>query len=191
MNKKILIPAIIAAVILPMTAFVVFTVLSSDVNTDDGKILSILYGTSGNFTISEKAEMTELILLGDVQSVKMVEEKGHSTARYSMVMSYIEIKPTEILKGTPILNDNGNVLLRTPGGETENYITETEDLVLSENEYVFLYLGMNKEETSTYIPVSTDTMYVIRDGQAMNYLRELVNSDELIQKHKDIIKGLK
>lgn len=194
MNKKIIIPIIVVVSIFSVVGFLGLTPFSLNdvvINDNDGKITSIVHGTIVNLTDIQLVELADLILLGDVKSVKLVEEKDNPTAQYNMVISYIEIKPTEILKGIPVLNEDGNVILRVPGGETENYRTEYEFLLLSKDDHVFMYLGSYEGETSTYIPTDgVGKTYVIRDNEAMNYHSELINLDDLLNKHKKLIQDL-
>ena len=213
MNKK-LIPVIVLAVLLPIVGVVGFSIQDDignsmesyddiSVNNDevnygriissseeDGKIMSYVHGIHGNESPIQLVELADLIFLGDVKSVNIVEEPHNSGARYNMVFSYTEIEPTEILKGTPILNENGNIVLRIPGGETDDYMTESEYLKLYEDDRVFLYLGESEVHISKYIPVGEQLMFVVRDNEAMNYDGELVNTTELLDEHKALIESL-
>jgi len=139
--------------------------------------------------------LTDLILLGDVKSVSVVEEKDYDTARWKMVFTYYEIEPTEVLKGTPILNENGYVLLRITGGDTEDYETVSDGLRFSENDYVFMYLAFHDDEESPiYIPTSESTMFIVRGDEAMKYVSphgsEIVDTSDMLDEHKALIESL-
>lgn len=165
------------------------------VSSEDGKITSRVYGIHGNESPTQLVELADLILLGDVKSVSVVEEKDYDTARWKMVFTYYEIEPTEILKGTPILNENGYVLLRIAGGDTEDYGTISEHLRFSENDHMFMYLAFHDEESPRYIPVGgIDTSHIIRGDEAMKYVhphgREIVDTSDMLDEHKKIIESL-
>lgn len=210
MNKK-LIPIIMIAALLPIVGVAGFFMYDDNsiesydklvsindevnygktVSPEDGRITSYVYGLSANHSPSELVELADLIFLGDVKFVNIVEEKHNSESRNKMVFTYYEIKPTEIFKGTPILNENGYVLLRIAGGNTEDYGTISEHLRFSEDDHVFMYLAFHDEESPRYIPVGgIDTSHIIRGDEAMKYGKKLVNTTELLDKHKKLIKSL-
>ena len=215
MNKK-LIPIIVLAVLLPIVSVVGFSIQNDDfvqsyddtslnndeevnygkiISPEDGKITSHVYGSSLNYSPTQLVELTDLILLGDVKSVSVVEEKDYDTARWKMVFTYYEIEPTEVLKGTPILNENGYVLLRITGGDTEDYETVSDGLRFSENDYVFMYLAFHDDEESPiYIPTSESTMFIVRGDEAMKYVSphgsEIVDTSDMLDEHKALIESL-
>ena len=214
MNKK-LIPVIVLSVLLPIVGVVGFSIQNDDtmqsyddtslsndevnygntVSPEDGKITSYVYGLSANHSPTQLVELADLIFLGDVKFVNIVEEKHNSESRNKMVFTYYEIKPTEIFKGTPILNENGYVLLRIPGGDTEDYGTISEHLRFSENDHVFMYLAFHDEESPRYIPVGgIDTSHIIRDDEAMKYDHlhgsEIVDTSDMLDEHKALIESL-
>ena len=223
MNKK-LIPIVMIAVLLPIVGVVGFsmygdvnsngnlandhvldygkTISSYDevnygktVSPEDGKITSRVYGIHGNESPIQLVELADLILLGDVKSVSVVEEEDYDTARWKMVFTYYEIEPTEILKGTPILNENGYVLLRISGGETEDYETVSDGLRFSENDHVFMYLGFHDDdENPIYIPTSESTMFIVRGDEAMKYVpphgSEILDTSDMLDEHKALIESL-
>ena len=221
MNKK-LIPVIALAVLLPIVGVAGFfmygdTVQSYDdtsSNNDEvnygidmvegeGKIVSSSTGALYVATSPvELAELADLIFIGDVKSMRVAEERDGPEDRWKMVFTYHEIEPVEVLKGTPILNENGYVLFRSLGGETENYETLTEELQFTEGDRVFLYLSYAHERepgdgVPSYYLVTVgrgDTSYIIRDDQAMKYdeihNKVIVDTSEMLDMHKKLIEGV-
>ena len=212
MNKK-LIPIIMVVVLFPIVGVAGFS-MYGDVNSngnlandhvldygktispEDGKITSQVYGSSLNYSPTQLVELADLILLGDVKFVSVVEEKGRDTDRWKMVFTYYEIEPTDVLKGTPILNENGYVLLRTAGGDTEDYGTISEGLRFSEGDHVFMYLGFQDDEKRpSYVRVAgIDTSHIIRGDEAMKYDpqydRVIVDTSDMLDMHKKLIESL-
>ena len=224
MNKKLIL-IIVLAVLLPIVGVVGFSMQDDigssmesyddvSVNNDEvnygidmvegeGKIgsgpVNVLYVPTSPVELAESAD---LIFIGDVKSVRLSEEKYHDTARWKSVFTYYEIEPVEILKGTPILNENGYVLLRSLGGETENYETLTYELQFTEGDRVFLYLSYAHERepgdgVPSYYLVTVgrgDTSYIIRDDQAMRYdeihNKVIVDTSEMLDMHKKLIEGV-
>ena len=226
MNKK-LIPIVMIAVLLPIVGVVGFSmqddIASSmesyddiSVNNDEvnygidmvegeGKIVSgpvnVLYVSTSPVELADSAD---LIFIGDVKSVSVSEEKDSPGDRWKMVFTYYEIEPTEVLKGTPILNENDYVLVRTLGGETENYQTLTDELQFTEGDRVFLYVSYaNDEEPGfdddipAYYLVTVglgNTSYIIRDDEAMKYDpqydRVIVDTSDMLDEHKALIESL-
>ena len=226
MNKK-LIPVIVLVILLPLVGVVGFSMQDDignsmesyddiSVNNDevnygidmvegDGKIESgpaeVLYV---NKSPVELAESADLIFIGDVKSVRVSEEKDSLGDRWKSVFTYYEIEPVEVLKGTPILNENDYVLLRSLGGETENYLTRTYELQFTEGDRVFIYVSYaNDEEPGLGEGVSSyflktvgrgDTSYIIRGDEAIKYDpkydRATVDTSKMLDIHKRIIESL-
>ena len=226
MNKK-LIPVIVLVVLLPIVGVAGFSmqddIVSSmesyddiSVNNDEvnygidmvegeGKIgsgpVNVLYVPTSPVELAESAD---LIFIGDVKSVRLSEEKYHDTARWKMVFTYYEIEPIEVLKGTPILNENDYVLLRSLGGETENYETLTYELQFTEGDRVFLYVSYANDEEPGFdddIPAyylvtvgRGNTSYIIRGDEAIKYDpkydRVTVDTSKMLDMHKKLIESV-
>ena len=206
MNKK-LIPIIVLAVLLPIVGVVGFSIQNdvgsndiflndevlnygTDVIDGDSKITTLVSSSRVLMFPIELVELADLILLGDVKSVNVVEERDSVEDMWDVVFTYYEIEPTEILKGTPILNENGYVLVRVLGGDIENNETISEELHFSEGDHVFMYLGFHDEVRPRYIPTSVTMSHIVRGDEAMNYLREIVDTSDMLDEHKALIESL-
>ena len=84
----------------------------------------------------------------------------------------------------------GYVLVKILGGETENYQTVSEELPFSEGDHVFMYLGFHDEVRPRYIPTSITMSHIVRGDEAMNYLREIVDTSDMLDDHKVLIESL-
>ena len=162
----------------------------TDVIEGDGKVKTLFSSSRMFMSPTELVELADLILLGDVKSVNVVEEKFIPDDTWDMVFTYYEIESTEILKGTPILNENGYVLLRVVGGETENNETVSEELQFTEGDHIFMYLGSHGEASPKYSPTSVTMSHIVRGDEAMNYLREIVDTSDMLDEHKVLIESL-
>ena len=162
----------------------------TDVIEGDGKVKTLFSSSRMFMSPTELVELADLILLGDVKSVNVVEERDSVDDMWDVVFTYYEIESTEILKGTPILNENGYVLVRVLGGDIENNETISEELPFSEGDHVFMYLGFHDEVRPRYIPTSVTMSHIVRGDEAMNYLREIVDTSDMLDEHKALIESL-
>ena len=81
--------------------------------------------------------------------------------------------------------------MRIAGGDIEDYGTVSEGLRFSENDHVFMYLGFQDDEESLrYIPTSVTMSHIVRGDEAMNYLREIVDTSDMLDEYKALIESL-
>lgn len=210
--KKIFITSIITTILL----FTIATLtLDWNSSVDDNKIITRISGIEATRTESERMERADLVIVGNVIDTQIREEKHNPASRWNMVFTYLEITPDIIIKGTPIINERGNIIVKTPGGETENYRTEDESLLFETGDRVSMHLGHHKNGIQ-YIPFSVFTTFIIEDGMVNDYYRTLsiemglleeyyaasssnvtlgeyfnpMTEDELVQYHKDLLSEL-
>lgn len=164
-------------------------VSASHTTHNDGKMTTAIHGTIIERTEGERVAASDLIIVGDVQSVRLEEEVIRTTPfLFKKVISNIEIKPTQVLKGTPILNANGNIWLQFEGGETENYRTIAEYPTLMTNDKVFMVLSIRYDGSPPYSHFyGFDTTYVVRHNIAKNYQDDQIYLNELVKKYQTLI----
>ena len=189
-TKKILLPSLL--VLACIISIIGFFAIENQNQDHDGKLVSTHYSLYVEKTPTQRAQDADLILTGLITNVSVVEAKLNLDDPWPIVFTYLTIEPIDVLKGTPITDDNGMISLPTLGGETEKRVSISDSLSYEVGDKVFFYLTEQSILGHNYAPTNPSVMYKIYDiGLATNYYHQYTYEGWLLEKHKKIIQGLK
>ena len=142
MNKKIIIPLAILAVLLPATGFMINDQTDSSINMNSEKIHSVMEVSKIKRSMPEILDKSQVIIEGIILSAESISKQIDEDSDRKMVFTVATVQVIEVLKGEV---DSKIVKVQMFGGETAEQIVDAPRLDVNENDQVIMLLFSDPE----------------------------------------------
>jgi len=142
MNKKIIIPLAILAVILPAIGVIVTEQTDSSIDMNSEKIHSIMEVSKIERSMSEILEKSQVIIEGTILSTEAISKQIDADSEREMIFTIATVQVNQVLKGDI---DSKIVKVQMFGGEMEKRIVEAPRMDVNKNDQVIMLLFSDPE----------------------------------------------
>lgn len=171
MNRKMLLPIIALAAIIPAIGMMSYSEESMTIQNGD-KFIQITTTDEIQRTLPDRVLASDLVIQGKILSIHPKAQLVDPEHKTPWLFTVANVQIEEILKG----ETNKKVIqVQLFGGETEDRKTFSERLEIKESDSVVMFLGQDSESIfgENYGLIgSTSGMYVIEDDVAEHYVKE-------------------
>jgi len=176
MNRGILLPVAVAAVLLPALLFASEQDHLEHMRPmipDSDKALAIQSSDEVAFTLQERAKHSDLVIEGVVTNTASLKKQIDPSDDGYWVFTIATVKVNDVFKGE---TDEGTVDVQLYGGETDDVtaVFERHDIELNDDVIMFLEKNPDSIAGDNYALVGpTSGMYLIEGDSAKHYYEEM------------------